>query len=178
MKRNIQVTLTTMFFALLSITATAQVASNPPYTLEQSVIAGGGGTSADAGNTYSITGAIGQSITGVSSTTPFTIKSGFFTAAPLAPTAATVTIGGRVLTASGRGIRNVLIMMTDSSGAVRMATSTAFGYYTFAEVAAGDTYILSARAKHYNFSQPTRVISVLEETTDINFVAVNAPKAF
>jgi len=178
MKKNLHIILTMTFFALLSITANAQVASNPPYTLEQSVIAGGGGTSADAGNTYSITGAIGQAITDTSVASPFTVKSGFFTAAPLAPTAATVTISGRVLTASGRGIRNVLIMMTDSSGATRMATSTYFGYYSFADVTAGDTYILDARAKHYNFSKPTQVVSVLEETTNINFVATNTAKAF
>ncbi len=43
-------------------------------------------------------------------------------------TAATVSISGQVLTASGRGIVNVRLSLTDSSGQIRTATSTALGY--------------------------------------------------
>ncbi len=171
MNKNLQVILTAMCFVLFCLTANAQVASNPPYTLEQSVIAGGGGTITDTGNTFSITGAIGQSITDVSSTTPFTVKSGFFTAAPFAPTAATVSISGRVTTISGRGIMNVRLTLTDSSGQVRTATTRSFGYYRFDDVQAGGTYILSATGKHYTFSQPVQVLNVNEETTEVNFIA-------
>jgi hypothetical protein len=111
-----------------------QVAGNPPYTLEQSVVASGGDTS--AGSQFSTTGTIGQSLTNASGNSPYSIKSGFFTAVALAPTAATVTIGGRVLTYDGRGIRNVILTMTDSSGANRTARTTAFGYYRFSDVPA------------------------------------------
>lgn len=167
-----------MFFVLLlSLTANAQVASNPPYTLEQSVIAGGGGTSSDAGNTFSITGAIGQSVTDTGSATPFTIRSGFFTAlSPFTPTAASVTVSGRVLTTSGRGIRNVIIFMTDGQGTIRTATSSSFGYFRFIDVAAGNTYIFTAKGKRFQFTQPTQVLSVSDDVTDLNFVAIsNAP---
>lgn len=154
-----------------AFTANAQVAGNPPYTLNQSVIAGGGGTSADAGNGYSITGAIGQSIADTSSASPFTIKSGFFTAALINPTAATVTVGGRVTTSSGRGIRNVVISMSDSNGTLRIATSATFGYFTFTDVPAGDTYIFSLRAKRFRFSEITQVRTILEDVSDVNFIA-------
>ena len=53
-------------------------------------------------------------------------------------TAANVSVGGRVLTANGNGIRNVRVTMTDANGITRSTLSSAFGYYRFAEVLAGD----------------------------------------
>ena len=91
--------------------------------------------------------------------------------APAAPTAASVTIGGRALTADGRAIRNVMIQMTDASGATRTAITSAFGYYRFPNVEAGETVILTARGKSYSFSQPTRVVNATEDAAEINFVA-------
>jgi len=69
-------------------------------------------------------------------------------------TAATVSVGGRVMTMSGRGIMNMRLSLTDSSGEVRTTTTTSFGYYRFDAVQAGETYILSAVGKHYTFNQP------------------------
>ncbi|MDQ3373504.1 MAG: carboxypeptidase-like regulatory domain-containing protein, partial [Acidobacteriota bacterium] len=86
-------------------------------------------------------------------------------------TASTVTVGGRVMTASGRGIRNVSVTMTDESGNVRTATSTSFGYYRFIDVPAGGTYIFTARGKRFAFRNNTQVQSIVEDTDDINFVA-------
>ncbi|HEX8638225.1 MAG TPA: carboxypeptidase-like regulatory domain-containing protein [Pyrinomonadaceae bacterium] len=89
----------------------------------------------------------------------------------LAPTAASVSVSGKVITQSGRGIRNVVVTMTDSNGNVRTATSTSFGYYRFGNVAAGETYIFAARGKRFFFGQGAQVYSIMEETNDINFVA-------
>lgn len=149
--------------------------SGGAYTITQSVIAGGGGQNS-TGGTYSLDGTIGQAVTGGSQQYPYILKSGFWTPSMLLPTAASVSVSGRVLTTNGRGIRNVMIIMTDSSGAIRTATTTSFGYYTFADVPAGETYILTARAKRFSFAQPTQVVSVSEETTEINFVAYDAPR--
>lgn len=102
-------------------------------------------------------------------TNNFGTRCSTISAAP--PTAATVSVGGRVMTASGRGIVNVRVSLTDSNGQVRTATSTAFGYYRFDEVQAGETHILSAAAKRYTFSQPVQVINVNEATDGINFIA-------
>jgi len=88
----------------------------------------------------------------------------------LAPTAATVSVGGRVLTASGRGIINVVITMTDSAGNVRTTVSTESGYYRFDDVEVGDTYVLSVRGKRYTFSNASQVMNINEETSDINFI--------
>lgn len=174
--RTSKVFLLTLAFLVSATCAESQVASNPPYTLDQSVIAGGGGTSSSAGNTYSITGAIGQSVTDASSNSPYSIKSGFFTAAaPLAPTAAMVSVSGRVLTNEGRGIRNVILILTDSNGYFKTATTTAFGYYSFADVVAGETYIITARGKRFIFSQQSQVVNVTDDATDINFIGNSVP---
>ena len=90
--------------------------------------------------------------------------------APLGTTAATVSVSGRVVTAQGRGIRNVVITMMDSSGNTRTAISTAFGYYRFEEVEAGQVYIFTARGKRFSFEQNTQVHTILEEINNINFV--------
>lgn len=92
----------------------------------------------------------------------------------LTPTAASVTIGGRVTTADGRGIRNVVITITDSSGAIRTAMTTSFGYYRFDDVQAGETYIVTARGKRFTFSQPSQVLNVNDDSTDINFVGYSS----
>jgi hypothetical protein len=86
-------------------------------------------------------------------------------------TAATVSVSGRVVTPQGRGIRNVVITMTDSNGNTRTARTTTFGYYWFTDVAAGETYIFAARGKRFSFEQNTQVLSIIEDTNNINFVA-------
>lgn len=88
-----------------------------------------------------------------------------------ATTAASVSVSGRVVTESGRGVRNVVITMTDMLGNVRIATTTGFGYYRFENVAAGETYIFAARGKRFFFAQSAQVHSIIEETNDVNFVA-------
>jgi predicted outer membrane repeat protein len=100
-----------------------------------------------------------------------TVDIGAFESLLLTPTAATVSVSGRVVTAHGRGIRNVVIIMTDSSGKSRTAVSTTFGYYRFDEVTAGETYVLTAHGKRFSFGQNTQVLSIVEDTNDINFVA-------
>lgn len=88
----------------------------------------------------------------------------------LGPTAASVTVGGRVLTASGRGIVNAAISMTDSAGRIRTARTSTFGYYRFNNVNAGETYIFTAKAKRYTFTQPSQVLNITDDSFDINFV--------
>ena len=86
-------------------------------------------------------------------------------------TAADVWVSGRVVTQSGRGIRNVVITMTDMRGDVRTARTGSFGYYRFEQVAAGETYVFAARGKRFFFEQGAQVRSILEETNNVDFVA-------
>lgn len=86
-----------------------------------------------------------------------------------APTAAGVTVGGRVLTSNGRGLRNAIVTLTDTAGVTRRAVTSSFGYYRFEDVEAGQTYVIAVRSKRYQFTP--RVISVTDELTDVDFVA-------
>lgn len=83
------------------------------------------------------------------------------------PTAATFTIGGRVLTADGRGIGRAIVTLTDQNSQVRTAITNPFGYYRFYEVESGMTYVLSVRGKGVQFTP--QVINVTEENLNINF---------
>ncbi len=90
---------------------------------------------------------------------------------PAAPTAASVSIGGRVLTAKGNGIAKVRVTLTDTNGETRTTLTNPFGYYSFTEVSAGETYVFSVKAKQFVFSSPTQIHSISGDTNDINFVA-------
>ena len=158
--------------------ARAQIAAGGNYTLTQTAIANGGASGAGAGvsGNYMLEGTIGQAAAGTKqANAAYKFEPGFWTAQNFAPTAAAVGVSGRVVTATGSGIRNVLITMSASNGESRTVISGAFGYFRFADVPAGETYIFSASAKRYSFSQPVQVRSINEDTDDIIFTA-NAGK--
>jgi CSLREA domain-containing protein len=91
---------------------------------------------------------------------------------PLGTTAASVSVGGRALTSDGRGIANVVITVQGDSLTQPMTTRTnAFGYYTFEGLATGRSYVVTANARNFAFSQPSVVISLRDTLTDINFTA-------
>ena len=85
----------------------------------------------------------------------------------LSPTAAQVSVSGRVLNASGRGISSARVFMTDTNGNIRQTRTSSFGYYNFAEIAAGETYILTVSHKRYQFAP--QVVFITENMSGINF---------
>ncbi len=89
----------------------------------------------------------------------------------LAPTAASVSVSGRVLTGNGRGLMNATVTMTDMNGNTRTARTGSRGYFRFNEVEAGQTYVVSVSSKRYSFAP--QVISVMEDLTELNFTAQN-----
>jgi hypothetical protein len=89
----------------------------------------------------------------------------------LAPTAALVTVGGRVTTTDGRGIINVSVMLADANGNVRTTLTVENGYFHFDDVEIGSTYIMTATGKRYTFSQPVQVLNINGETNEVNFIA-------
>ncbi len=90
----------------------------------------------------------------------------------LGPTAASVSVGGRVWTANGRGIQNVTITLTNANGESRTARTTSFGYYQFNDVPVGQIYIISATARRYQFDQAARTLNLNDAVDEINFVAL------
>ena len=102
-------------------------------------------------------------------TSPYNFS--FYVARQNAPTAAAVTISGRVTNVQGRGLSNVRLTLQGADAAPRRVQTNSFGFYSFAEVPVGATYILTVSSKKYRFAEPTRVISVSAEIVNADFVA-------
>lgn len=92
------------------------------------------------------------------------------------PTAATVSVGGRVLTPDGYGLRNALVTITDQSGNSRTVITGSFGYYSFAEVEAGESYVISITSKRYVFRP--QFVSIVDDITGLNFTATQASNRY
>jgi sugar lactone lactonase YvrE len=88
---------------------------------------------------------------------------------PANTTAANVTVSGRVLTSAGSGVRGARVVISDSRGNSFTAVTNAFGYYIFASVPSGDSYIGNATARGLTFSP--RVIEVNDAIANLDLVA-------
>ena len=87
-------------------------------------------------------------------------------------TAAPASVGGRIVTASGFGIMSVRVTLSGGSlTQPRVVNTGVFGYYSFDGLEAGQTYIITVAHKRYTFSQPTRVVNLLDSIADLDFVA-------
>lgn len=95
-----------------------------------------------------------------------TVDKGAFEA--LIPTAATVSIGGRILVGK-QGVRNALVVLTDRHGMSKTAQTGTFGYYGFEDLSAGETYIIQVISKRYRFDP--QVVTLFEDLSEINFIA-------
>ncbi len=90
----------------------------------------------------------------------------------LGSTAASSTISGRVTTADGTGIRNAKIVVTGNSLAEPLVTSTgSFGWFAFDGLRTGETYVVTVNSQRYTFSTPSRVISLVDNVVDADFIA-------
>jgi len=88
-----------------------------------------------------------------------------------APTAAAVSISGRVLTANGSGIRGAIVTLTDMNGNTLTGQTGTFGNYRFEGVEAGKTYVISIISKRFAFEQSSQVLTVDDDLADVNFIA-------
>lgn len=88
----------------------------------------------------------------------------------LGPSAAMVSIMGRVTTVYGSGIAKTYVTITDTDGNVRVALTNGFGYYSFDEVEVGRDYIVTPVRKGYQFTP--RLISLTDGLADLDFVGV------
>jgi phage gp45-like len=62
-----------------------------------------------------------------------------------------------------------VVSLTDLSGTTRIAVANVFGYYRFADLNAGETYVFSVSAKRLKFTPQTQARVIVEDTYDINF---------
>lgn len=141
--------------------------SGGTFSVEKSVIASGGGTS--AGGAFTVEGTAGQAAAGGFLQSAVHKLQGGFWVSEFVPTAASVTVSGRVFTPSGNGLVNAVVTMTDTQGNTRTVRTTTFGYFRFEAVEAGGTYIFNVHSKSFQFTP--QVVSVVEDLSELNFTA-------
>lgn len=145
---------------------TGQIATGGSFKLEQSVIATGGGQL--SGGTFNLIGTTGQSAAGTISTgLTFGLHGGFWQPT-FSPTAASVSISGRVSVFDGQGLRNATVTLIDQQGAIRQVYTSSFGYYRFENVAAGQTCVIEVTSRRFQFEP--RFISVADDLAGVDFV--------
>lgn len=89
----------------------------------------------------------------------------------LIPTAATSFVSGRVMTAKGQGIRDVLVTITDRNGISRSVRTGSFGIFRFDDLAVNETYVVTVASKRYAFASPSAIVTLKDGVLDLNFVS-------
>jgi hypothetical protein len=84
-------------------------------------------------------------------------------------TSASASVSGRVFSAEGAAISRASVSITDENGFTKTTRTNSFGYFNFAEVASGGTYVINARHGRYQF-QP-QILSV-NESLELNLTAL------
>ncbi len=83
-----------------------------------------------------------------------------------------VSVGGRVLTASGNPVRNAFVTISGGNLPSPVTVRTgSFSYYNFSGLQSGATYTVTVTAAKYNFAQPSQTITPLSNVSDFNFTA-------
>lgn len=83
------------------------------------------------------------------------------------PTAAAVAVSGRVFAPNGGGLTGAMVTMTDTHGASRTVATGSLGYFSFDEVASGESYVISVTSKRYQFDP--QFVEVNANITDLSF---------
>ncbi|MBK9436930.1 MAG: hypothetical protein IPN51_02890 [Chloracidobacterium sp.] len=107
--------------------------------------------------------------TGGAGANDHTLDFGFAT---IAPTAADLSVDGRVVTSDGNGIRNVIMTLTEEDGTVHTARTGTFGYYRFVGIPGGQSVVLSISAKRYTFDVPVRLLSLGDDAVDVDWMSM------
>jgi hypothetical protein len=86
------------------------------------------------------------------------------------PTAASVDVSGRVLSAVGQPVKNAEVVLTGGDGAGYVARSNQLGYYLFEGIPAGESYVISVRSKRHTFNP--RLLAISDSISDLDLVAI------
>jgi hypothetical protein len=86
----------------------------------------------------------------------------------LAPTAANVSVSGRVRAPNSRGLMNATVTLISANGNSRSARTNQFGYFHFGDVQVG-TYLVDVSSKSYSFAP--QIVIVMDDLTELNFTA-------
>ena len=90
----------------------------------------------------------------------------------MVPVAANTSLGGRILTANGGGIRNVLVTVSGGDLPFPITAQTgSFGFYNFPALHSGQTYTVTVTTKRYTVAEPTRMVTLNSNVSNFDFVA-------
>ncbi len=79
-----------------------------------------------------------------------------------------ISISGRVVSPSGAGLKNSVVILMDSVGTRRRVFTSSLGYYTFDNVPSGENYNIAVQSKRFRFEMRSMLIT--DNLNDINFV--------
>lgn len=86
-----------------------------------------------------------------------------------APTAAGVSVSGRILTPSGRGVAGANVSITGTNGTTRTVVTNRLGFYCLDDIDVGKVYVVSVVSSRYRFTP--RQLMLNDALGDIDFVA-------
>jgi hypothetical protein len=88
----------------------------------------------------------------------------------LAPTAASVSVSGRVILPQQFGVTGAMVTLTDMQGDSRTVQTGKFGNFRFTDVMPGESYVVSVSLRGYNYAP--QIILVTEDLTEILFTPI------
>ena len=63
------------------------------------------------------------------------------------------------------------MVLTNSAGESRIAQTGSFGYFRFENVRVGETYVLTVYARRFTFAEPSRIIALTDDLTEVNYIS-------
>lgn len=91
--------------------------------------------------------------------------------APTAPTAGGATVAGSVVTADGRAIRNIRVVLERAgTGETQVTLTNIFGHYVFEDVQVGEFYVLRLQSKRFTFENNPYGFSLGEDFSVTPFI--------
>ena len=149
---------------IVGLTSVASAQSGGIFQVDDAVVAGGSGSASDG--IFGLDGTTGQHLAGdVIGAGDFSVTSGFWNYSAMAPTAAFVSISGRVLSQAGP-VRNAVVYLQTQDGGYLVSRTSSFGYYRFQGIAAGQTVFITVLSKEYHFNP--RVVMVFDEVVEFD----------
>lgn len=149
-----------------------QPSSGGNFTLTKFVIAGGGREieNASAFKTHATAGqaAAGRRMNGGQ----FSLYSGFWTPDSFQPTAARVSVSGRVATIGNRGLRKTVVKLIGGEYQTPIETTTNLrGQFVFTDIEVGNFYVITVERQGYSFEPDNYSFNLNEELSSIEFFA-------
>lgn len=106
--------------------------------------------------------------------TLYTVALGPLTSCTAAPTAATATINGQVLTSDGKPLSGVVLSLSGIQSGITITDSQ--GYYRFTDVEAGGFYVVTPSMVNHQFSPSNRSFSLTSNNVTALFTAEAIPE--